>query len=210
MAIVDRSKHMLLALWVLTASPAWAQPSQGATVLDSDANLSFTASGGYRFNSAMGLGIEVTFVPTLEPDFPFAIPTDVYGLPPLRFGRPEGRATVFTTNLRLEMPTTVRRIVPFALAGGGVASLRERYDVTYSFPSPLVVSDLAALGLLPTIPRTLPMARSSVAMALTLGGGVSVMAGEHLSVDVDLRYLRLLGDTDRNIGRFGVGASYRF
>ena len=35
----------------------------------------------------MGLGIELTFVPTLEPDLPFGIPTDLYGLPPVRFGR---------------------------------------------------------------------------------------------------------------------------
>jgi opacity protein-like surface antigen len=47
-------------------------------------------------------------------------------------------------------------------------------------------------------------------MALTLGGGVSLLAGEHLSIDVDLRYLRILDTRNRNIGRFGAGASYRF
>src|SRR5688572_13283920 len=154
-----------LAVGVLAACPAWAQPAQGpiasgivgATVVDSNANVSFTASAGYRFNSAMGLGIELTFVPTLEPDLPFGIPTVPYGLTSPRFSEREGRATIFTTNLRLEMPTTSRRIVPFALAGGGVANLKESYDVTYSYLSPLVFSaELDALGLVAPFPRPLP------------------------------------------------------
>jgi hypothetical protein len=32
-------------------------------------------------------------------------------------------ATVFTTNVRLEVPTTSKRIIPFVTAGGGVAAV---------------------------------------------------------------------------------------
>jgi len=33
---------------------------------------------------------------------------------------------------------------------------------------------------------------------------------KHLSIDVDLRYLRLMRGDGEDAGRFGVGASYRF
>lgn len=217
----------LLALCILVVtSTAWARPAQGAivsgvvgaTVLDSSTNLSFVAAAGYRFNSAFGLGIELAFVPTLEPEQPFGIPLPVYGS--INYSEPEGQATVFTTNLRLEMPTTSRRVAPYAVAGGGVANIKESFEITYSIVRPLLGYSELSFGQ-PTspeliapfpfpIPRPQPVSYSSVAMALTLGGGVSVLAGDHLSIDVDLRYLRLLGDTDRNVGRFGAGASYRF
>ena len=208
----------MLAICVLTACPAWAQSAQGpiftgivgAMVADAETNVSLSASAGYRFNSVMGLGVEFTFVPTLQSERPFAIASNPYGLPSLRFGGPDGHATIFTTNLRLEMPTASTRVVPFAVAGGGVANLRERYELSYPFPSPFLFSEIDDLGLLPPLPRTQALDRSTVAMALTLGGGVSVLAGEHLSIDLDLRYLRLLGETDRNVGRFGGGVSYRF
>ena len=51
---------------------------------------------------------------------------------------------------------------------------------------------------------------STTGLALTLGGGVSVLAGEHLSIDVDLRYLRIVDIPEFNVGRFGAGASYLF
>ncbi|MBI4485540.1 MAG: hypothetical protein HY655_05965 [Acidobacteria bacterium] len=51
---------------------------------------------------------------------------------------------------------------------------------------------------------------STVDMALTLGGGLSVRVARQLMVDADLRMFRLLGQDDRNAGRFGVGVRYRF
>ena len=63
--------------------------------------------------------------------------------------------------------------------------------------------------MIPIIPPQ-PVERSSTDLALTLGGGVSVLVVDHVSVDVDLRYLRLIGPRDLNVGRFGIGASYRF
>jgi hypothetical protein len=37
-----------------------------------------------------------------------------------------------------------------------------------------------------------------------------MLVAAHVSIDVDLRYLRLIANRDLNVGRFGVGLSYRF
>jgi hypothetical protein len=37
-----------------------------------------------------------------------------------------------------------------------------------------------------------------------------MLLAAHASVDVDLRYLRLIANRDLNVGRFGIGFSYRF
>ena len=118
--------------------------------------------------------------------------------------------TIFTTNIRLEVPTTSPRVVPYAVAGGGVANVKERVDVI------LVGFDVAP----PVASSTPPIypspafddlfLYSTISLALTAGAGVSILAGGHVSIDVDVRYLRLIGDEDRNIGRFGGGVSYRF
>jgi opacity protein-like surface antigen len=115
--------------------------------------------------------------------------------------------------VRLEIPTTTRRVVPYAVAGGGVASLKESFVVTYRILRPaltipeLVIPDVIG-PILPPMPQ--PVSYASIAMALTLGGGISVLATDRFSIDADLRYLGLSGDSDRHLGRFGVGVSYRF
>jgi len=219
-----RTGRALLALCVMTASSAWAQPSQGpivsgtvgAAAFDSTTSVSFTAAAGYRFNSVFGLGIELTSVPELELESPFSVDSSVFARPSIDIGDFDGSLTTFTANLRLEIPTTTRRVVPYASAGGGVASLEERFVISYSLPRPLAITPgIAALvetpgviSIFPPIPQ--PVAYSSTAMALTLGGGLSVLLTDRLAIDVDLRYIRLSGDSDRDLGRFGIGASYRF
>ena len=54
------------------------------------------------------------------------------------------------------------------------------------------------------------MTQSSTDLALTIGGGVRVVVAERLSLDIDGRYLRLVESRDVDVGRFGVGFSYRF
>jgi opacity protein-like surface antigen len=54
------------------------------------------------------------------------------------------------------------------------------------------------------------VSNTTLAMALTLGGGASILVTDHLAVDADLRVLKLLAETGRTVGRFQVGASYRF
>ena len=211
---------------VLLAGAAAADAGQGAiasgvvaaTSIESSTKASFSGAVGYRFNRVMGLEVEVTSVPTLRPDVAgLDQPTILLSTDSTFTGIPTsvstsflsatgGRVTVFTTNVRVEIPTTTARVIPYAVGGGGVANVKERF--TFTVPTPRVLGGIA----IPAIPiiRPQPVRRSSTDLALTLGGGISVLAGDHVSVDVDLRYLRLIGDRDVNVGRFGVGASYRF
>ena len=47
--------------------------------------------------------------------------------------------------------------------------------------------------------------------AVQAAADASALAGaSQLSVEADLRLFRLMGETDRNVGRFGVGVRYRF
>ncbi len=190
-----------------------------ATAIESSTKASFAGAVGYRFNHAIGLEVEVTSVPTLKPDvvglgqmttFSSLESTFVAGatssLSTSLLSATGGRATVFTTNVRVEIPTTTARVIPYVTGGGGVANVKERF--TFTLPTPRLVAGVP----IPTLPIILPrsVSQSSTDLALTLGGGVSVLAVDHVSVDVDLRYMRLMGVRDLNVGRFGVGASYRF
>ena len=75
---------------------------------------------------------------------------------------------------------------------------------------------------IPVVIEPQSVTQSSTDLALMAGGGISLLAAAHVSIDVDFRYLRFMADQttrrldptdsprDRNIGRFGVGISYRF
>jgi opacity protein-like surface antigen len=211
-----RAGRFVLALCVMTGPPAWAQPAQGpivsgivgAMAVDSRTDFSFSIAAGYRFNRAFGMGIELTSAPASDSNsdgrfFPALGPS-------IDFRKPEGQATVFTSNVRLEVPTTSPRVVPYAMAGGGIANVKESVDAIIAFQvAELTAPEMPAPTIYPP-PYWYAYLYSSTSLALTFGGGVSILAGEHLSIDIDLRYLRLLRDTDRNVGRFGAGASYRF
>src|SRR5262245_55964066 len=197
-----------------------SQPSQGAIVsgtigafaMDSETALSFSVGTAYRFNRSFGLGIEFTSAPSVESEG-FSIATI---FPPTRFPERESQVTAFTANVRLEVPTISARFIPYAIAGGGVANIKEDVDAILAYSTTLTtLSTTFPTRLPPDFPVIYPpipysYRLSTTSLALTLGGGVSVMAGAHLSIDVDLRYLRLLDTRNRNIGRFGAGASYRF
>lgn len=167
-----------------------------------------TASAGYRFNRAFGLGVELTLMPSLPRNLPGYYPF-------VRVDDPGGSITAFTTNVRLEIPTTPARIVPFVVMGGGVANVKERADVIIAgYPT----IDVSLLGLprefasliFPPPDVRRPFTVSTTDLALTVGGGVGILAVHGMSVDVDLRYLHVMGNEDRHIGRFGAGVSYRF
>lgn len=210
---------------VLPAAPGWAEEGQGAiasgvvaaTSIESTTKVSITGSVGYRFNRVIGLALEVTSIPTLTSDIAAlgesqsAISATgstvvIRSFSPSGITADTGRAVMFMTDVRLEIPTTARRVIPFVVAGGGVASLREAFTV--SFPLPIIPPGVA-IPVIPTIPPQ-RLSQSATDLVLTLGGGASVLAADHVSIDVDLRYLHLLGDRDLSIGRFGVGLSYRF
>ncbi len=205
---------------LLLASPAVAHAQGGAVVNaavgvasgDGESDLEVSGGIGYRFNRAITFGIEFTHIPSLRPPgafFPLAAAARVCcGFADGDF---DGRATIFTTNVKVEVPTTLRRVIPFVVGGGGIASVTEEYPVYYGLP---LAGELSSLVLSIPTPNILPapqnFSNTTVAMALTLGGGASILVTNHLAIDADLRVLKLLADNGRTIGRFQVGASYRF
>jgi opacity protein-like surface antigen len=214
-----------LLLLLLLARPGVVRAQSGAIanvgvgVASGEGNTDLAINGGvgYRFNRSIGVGVELTHMPGLGSDFDGGIlPLGIYS------GYPgddnEGHATIFTTNVRVEIPTTMHRVIPFVVGGGGIASVTQPYPIYYAVPlaasavGSLPPSLSTAIASLP--PQILPgpqfISNTTIAMALTLGGGASILVTDHLAVDVDLRAIQLLGQTGRSMGRFGVGASYRF
>jgi opacity protein-like surface antigen len=176
-----------------------------ASTSDGSVGPSFGGAVGYRFNRALGLEVELSHLRSIPSNYP-----SVYCC-----GRDddEGRTTVFTTNVRLEIPTTLRRVLPFVVGGGGAAAETRGYDLYYA-----LAQELASRGVpggldfnlfVPGAPREIRT--TSTSLALTLGGGASFLVTDRFSVDADLRVLHIMeSDKDRSIGRFGGGVSYRF
>jgi len=205
--------------------------SVSAANMDSRTDVAYAGTFGYRFNRVVGLEIEATLVPRVRSAFPTdrvviqgvstattAVPSTLSGsivqiYPTPFYANPTGRIVIFTNSARIEIPTTTPRVTPYFVAGGGVASVRRTADFIYPVPIPLPV---AAPGVAPTpiIPQyrqvTQRVVSSSTDLAVTIGGGASIRVSSSFSVDADLRLFRLLSDDDRNLGRFGVGARYRF
>jgi opacity protein-like surface antigen len=140
--------------------------------------------------------------------------------PPPRFENADGRMVILANQVRLAVPAGSGRLEPYFVAGGGVASVRRTADYVWIYPYYCPACLATAEGLPSEIARGLlapspgafteRIASSSVELALTIGGGLSVRVTSELSVDADLRAFRLLGEQDRTVGRFGVGVRYRF
>src|SRR5712692_1566369 len=227
-------KTSVAVVLVLICAPpaAQGQDDRGASVgasisatnMESRTALSFSGAFGYRFSRVVGLEIETTVVPTLKSAFPgVKIQTasadavsqlGALGLaifPPPTFTNPNGRAVIFSNNVRVTIPTTTPRLEPFFIAGGGIASVRHTAD--FGYPIPLSTPTLPTGAPIPFPPfriATQHVTSSFVDLALTLGGGLSVRVASQMSVDADLRMFRLLGGQDQNVGRFGLGLRYRF
>jgi opacity protein-like surface antigen len=223
----------LVSVCLLPAA-AFAQADRGAVVggsvsaanMDSHTDFAFAGSFGYRFSRVFGMEIEASAVPALKaplPAFPVILSgssvlttpgrgdafafTQIYPGP--TYGNPGGRLVMFTNNARIEIPTSSTRVTPYFVAGGGIANVRRTAD--FSYPVPLVPNTASPSGVLPQLrPIITPVASSSNDLALTIGGGVDIRVVKQLAVEADLRLFRLLGQEDRNLGRFGVGVRYRF
>jgi hypothetical protein len=235
-----RSGAAVILLLLLFPIPGAAQDARGAsaggsvslTNMDSRTRLSFGGSFEYRFNRVAGLEVEVTSVPTAEVDLfdgvpmlaspspsPFApfsrlLPPSISGILPTIFpprlleGR--SRAVIFTNNVRVHIPTTIDRVDPYVVAGGGIASVRRQIDFTLPIFS---IEDLGGLGLVTPLPiggTDQIFSSSSTDLALTLGGGAAIRVASRMWIEGDMRLIRLFGSDDRNVGRFGVGLRYRF
>jgi opacity protein-like surface antigen len=196
----------------------------------SDTALSYTGSFEFRFNRVVGLELDATMAPKLKsrvPDGPVILAGSTSGAvvqggvvspliyPPPVYTNFGGRAVIFSNNVRVTIPTTVRRLEPFFVAGGGIASVRHTADLIYG-PIVYATSQLGLAAPVPGRTITQPVSSSALDLALTLGGGLSIRAASQLWIDVDLRLIRLIGsqnqfgNDDQNLGRFGVGARYRF
>lgn len=180
------------------AQGALVSGSVAAALANSDTSPAFSGGVTWRFNRALGIGVELSHVRGISPDVPYAFCCGDRGV--------ESRLTVFTTNVRVEIPTLSKRVIPFVIGGGGMSAGTTRYPVVYAqmgFPSDV-------LPALPIMPGPPSVESSGSDMALTLGGGASFLVTNHLAVDVDLRVLHVIGQTSGNIGRFGGGVSFRF
>jgi len=213
----------LLPVGVMAQDDRGAVVSGGvsATNISSHTDVAFAGTFGYRFNRVFGMEIEATAVPDLKAPFSNEFPvilnssavSNSGAVTSLIFPGPVlqdagGRLVIFTTNARIEIPTVSARVMPYFVAGGGIASTRRTAQVTYPFPFLLPATQVPVV----VQPRSTsyPVISSSTDLALTLGGGVDVRVMKRLSIEVDLRLFRLLGYDDSNVGRFGVGVRYRF
>jgi opacity protein-like surface antigen len=204
------------------STPALAQSDHGVVVhgtvstaiFANGSPLALGGSIGYRMNRAFGLELELFSIPDLDSrERPIPYLTRAPFVSDV-----ESSLTAFMTNVRLEAPTTSRRLLPFAVIGGGVANVSRSYSLNYPgyppFPgSPLPAAQGGPGGLPAAIfvaAQLVPYSSSSLHMALSIGGGLSILWTDHVSIDVDGRALQLVGEEGGSIGRFGAGASYRF
>src|SRR5260221_9434833 len=118
--------------------------SISAANMDGRTSMAAAGSFEYRLNRVAGLEIEATFVPRLKGNLPNAtiqaleastvvvpntIAPTIY--PPPTFANQQGRAAMFTNNVRLHIPSTSDRVDPYFVAGGGVANIRQSADFVY-------------------------------------------------------------------------------
>jgi opacity protein-like surface antigen len=202
----------------MAATPISATAGQGtiidgvvaAAAIESRTEIAIAGGIGYRVNRFVGFGVEVTSMPVLKPDAAtLRSATIIDSLGPAAVlnsaagptaSASDGRAIVFTTNVRIELPPIATRFLPYVVGGGGIANIKDNFTVTLPVPVPGI----------PVVIQPQGVTQSSTNLALTAGGGASILMTGHVSVDVDVRYLRLIASRDLNVGRFGIGFSYRF
>jgi opacity protein-like surface antigen len=88
-----------------------------------------------------------------------------------------------SANLRGELPTRVRWLLPYVVGGIGVANVRTRGFI----------------------------AATENDLALAAGGGIDFNVFRNMWIDVGVRYQRVLASAeDLNVTRFGTAVGYRF
>jgi len=220
-----RAAFVVVCLSLAVASRVTAQ-DQGATAglavsaarIDSATAFSFSGSVGYQLSPVVTFEIEAIAAPRVkllvDASTPVAIASASGGIasvgaltaiyPGLVVNPTNGRAVIFTTNIRVHVRAPAARVAPFFLAGGGGANVRRAMDVT------LPVLELPPGVTIPVRPITQHATTSATDLALTAGGGVDVRFATHLAVSVELQYFRLFSERDFNVGRFAAGVRYRF
>jgi hypothetical protein len=210
---------LLVAEWApaQTTSGGFASATVSAAVIEDGTSASIAAGVGYRLNAVVMIGMELTFIPSVTPElsnFPrplggFAFDGISFPVPDITFAPDRGHATIFTTNLRLTIPTRMRHLSPYLVGGAGVGTVTE--NILYIvYPPSLPPTLFGGPAVVTALAVARPIARTTTDFAATLGGGISVLIGDHWSVDVDARYIGFFGDRETHIGRYGAGPTYRF
>ena len=189
-----------LTLIDATAGPALAQevPDTGGQVFglvggafgDGDTTALISGGAGLRLTRQLGLDFEVLYARDL------GLPTDTdviiqtFGAafaPVERLER--SRLVAFLTKMTVEFPLAHGRVWPYLTGGGGVGNLRQ----TITFRNlPLPLAEELGVQIFP--PPEFDVTAND--LALTIGGGVDVPLWKGFGVGADVRYLRLLDDTE--------------
>lgn len=114
------------------------------------------------------------------------------------------RLVAFLTKMTVEFPLAHGRVWPYLTGGGRVGNLRQ----TTTFRNlPLPLAEELGVQIFP--PPEFDVTAND--LALTIGGGVDVPLWKGFGVGADVRYLRLLDDTDGFDFAFVTSRiSYRF
>ena len=187
---------------LLITNSATAQPIRGAiagvnvgAVLDSgEAGTAVTGSFLYRMSASIALGMEFVGYAIRPPDI--GRQADPFGPFDLVYADPRGRTVTFAVAVRADGPT-FGRLVPYGVASGGLATVRESYLVSTVTQSDQVL-------------RVGVVSENRYGMLGTTGGGVSVIINTSFSADVELRYIYNQKLNDHHAMRVGVGLGYRF
>ena len=176
-----------------------------APLVDGDTTALVSGGVGLRLRRHLGLDVELFYAADL------GLPTDVDIIiqtlgaafaPVERVER--SRLISFLTKMTVEFHVANGRVWPYLTGGGGVGSLRQ--TVTFrNLPVPL--ADALGVQICPP-----PMFDDTATeLALTIGGGVDVRVWKELAIGGDVRYLRLLDDTEGFDFAFVTSrVSYRF
>jgi opacity protein-like surface antigen len=192
----------LLALGVFGfAMPVAAQNDNGVRVSgfvagvfgEGETNIGTGGSAGYRFTPRFGLDFEVLALPDFDTDD----------------SRGSGRGVAFLTQVVSEFPGSATWLVPYVQGGGGVANIRQTFNVVFVSPrqgfgrrGPLF--DLDDI-------RTERRGIGETSLVLTVGGGVDFGLSDGLAVGPTISYLKLFGSLrDHDLTRIGGRVTYRF
>jgi hypothetical protein len=186
----------------------------GASGGDSDGTLGASASAGYLFDPRLGFELEVVWLRELEFEFEgptiLMLPQEVFPqiFPPIDVHE-TASVVLLNSNLVVEFPTRGRRLRPYALAGGGIASVERMTEVRFDPVGRLIGVPLPPNFPIP-IPRVSRSERTETALTLNAGAGLDVRVWEGLWIAADARYAHIFTDDDLDVVRAGARVSYRF
>ncbi len=201
---------LVVVLGGVAAAGAQEIPETGGRVFglfggvfgDGDTKILTSGGAGLRITRQLGLDFEVLYAQDL------GLPTDVDFVIQTLFAPVErlerSSLVVFLTKMTVEFPVANGRVWPYLTGGGGVGSLRQ--TVTFrNLPLPLA----QALGVQIFPPPEFDTTATD--LALTIGGGIDVRLWKGFAVGGDVRYLRLLDNTEGFDFAFVTSRiSYRF